>query len=210
MVKLFITYFKAKSEERQKEIDFCLQENSKNKTIDKIYVLCENQKSYIKNDKIILQNTFCYPTIGSIINYINRIDNSDINILANCDIITDETLSLVISIKNKECYALSRYEEYKNANSLNINGDSQDMWIFKGKILLKNKIDFKMGIPGCDNRFNYEIKNSGYTISNPSKDIKTWHIHNSKLRTLTNDNHDEKKPVEKPYLILKPDFLNKI
>ena len=69
---------------------------------------------------------------------------------------------------------------------------SQDTWIFKGPV---KKMDgnFQLGYPRCDQCIAYEIKKAGYILHNPSRQIKTYHLHNSKIR-----NYSFKQRITRP------------
>ena len=94
------------------------------------------------------------------------------------------------------CISLTRWETSPNLFFLN-RRDSQDCWIFKGKI---NHIqsDFFTGIPGCDNAIADRIARAGYDIINPSRTIKSYHVHKSSERNYGN----QKVPM--PYKFLQP------
>ena len=123
-----------------------------------------------------------------------------INIVANSDIYFDDTIRLCDKMQPNDCYALTRYERGK------LWGRpwwSQDVWIFKGSVkdrLLKQPVDFRLGVAGCDNRIAYEIWEAGYAITNPCLSIKTYHKHESKFRTYDR----EKEKIPGPYKLLRP------
>lgn len=75
----------------------------------------------------------------------------------------------------------------------------QDCWVVRGGGCLNRSVaevtkQIALGIPGCDNRVAYELNRVGRT-ANPSKSIKTLHVHRSAHRTYTQ--HTTKIP--KPY-----------
>jgi hypothetical protein len=59
-----------------------------------------------------------------------------------------------------------------------------------------------MGLLGCDNRFAYIIKEALYNITNPSKTIKSHHLHKSRVKTYKTLNR-----VTRPYYTMPPSFL---
>jgi hypothetical protein len=59
-------------------------------------------------------------------------------------------------------------------------------------------------VPGCDNRLVAEVQAAGWTVSNPSRDIKTIHVHGSRIRTATNHVNHRLPP---PYLFVQPAHL---
>jgi hypothetical protein len=181
MIRLFYNYYEDKNKTRKKEVDFCLQKNLENPYIN-----------------VIIIETAEKPTYNMFFEKINDITkDDDINIICNSDIFFDDTINLINNMKQKEVYALSRWD-WINENNIKLfnRQDSQDTWIIKGKA--ENIVgNFTLGKRGCDNRIAYEFKNAGYKISNPSLSIKTYHVHNSGIRNYTH--HDS---VPEPYLLV--------
>ena len=71
MINLFTSYYKDKNEERQKEIDFCLDKNISNGFIDKIYILSETDDAPFTSDKLkIIPHK--RPTFKDFFNVINE------------------------------------------------------------------------------------------------------------------------------------------
>lgn len=188
MVNLFTSYYKANNIHRQSELSRCLKNNIQNELINKIYLLIDDE-SLIKDmlsDKIIIVKTdgnfrhnFSY--YFDLIN--KHSQEEDINIICNSDIFFDESLSICNSMRSQDSMALSRWEVnrrlIKNQVQVQRHGDSQDAWIFRGSVRKIGFSDFPIGMLGCDNRIAHEIKQAGYNISNPSKTIKCWHLHNT-------------------------------
>jgi hypothetical protein len=48
------------------------------------------------------------------------------------------------------------------------------------------KIEFPFGVPGCDNRFSYELNKRKYVV-NPSYHIKSYHLHVTNIRHYNNN-----------------------
>jgi len=195
-INLYINYFRHNNEQRQKEIDYCLQKNINNKYIDKIYILSKENYEIFHNDKIKIIPIEKRPSYNYFFKTINKISQNDnINIIANLDIYFDETIIYAKNIKNNQCFALTRWEIKKDKIKFLNKGCSQDSWIFKGKI--KNiKSGFYLGRMGCDNKIAYEIQQAKYKITNPSRTIKTYHLHQIKHTR----NYENKKVLPPPYL----------
>lgn len=184
-IRLFYNYYVDENAQRRKEIDFCLKQNINNPLIDTIVLESEIN-----------------PTFDFFIEKINLLSNEDdINIICNSDIFLDDTIQLVKNIKKKEFYALSRYDWNNNSSSFFDMANSQDTWIFRGKVD-NVSANFQLGKLGCDNRIAHEFKMAGYTVTNPSKSIKTYHVHNSNIRRYT-----EKERINGTYLFIKPTSL---
>lgn len=202
MTNLFISYYKATTPERQAEIDYCLKKNYENPLINRVCILTSDMgvpKDFIPYKTEIINHNG-RPTYSDFIKWANKFSSEkSINIISNADIIFDETLSHLDKLKENDCWALSRWE-MPLLKQEQIYGDSQDCWIFRGKIKELDKADFPMGKMGCDNRIAYEIKKAGYNISNPSLTVNTWHVHNTNVRGYDPNVRNENTVVSQPYL----------
>lgn len=204
MRNLFTTWYECGNEARQAELDYCLRTNCESGLFDNVFVLCHVVfPTHIPNVNYYT-TTQSKPTYETFIKYVNGWrDEKYINIIANTDIIFDETIKLTDKLGVNDCWALSRWEmkpDYtKHLTQIQIYGDSQDCWIFRGKIKQLDKADFPLGKMGCDNRIAYEIKKAGYNISNPSKSVTTWHLHNTNVRGYNPAVRNEHTVVSQPY-----------
>lgn len=233
MIRLFTSYYDEKHHWRKAELDACLLNNIQNRFIDQIIVLVEGQwesviidnsvpvkamvtwvgvEVPIQDDKIITIKTQGRPTFSNFFDEINRFaSEDDISIISNSDIYFDDTLELVKGMKPNECYALSRHEVNEDGSEgmfIQKNGDSSDVWVFKGKIQPMSYTDFGLGILGTDNRIAYEIKQAGYNITNPCLDIKAWHLHCSNIRNYDPLIDRQKgNVIPPPYHIVRPSHL---
>jgi len=203
-INLFTSYYIDKHPARQKELDECLRTNVGLKEIDMVYVLTEEgiDADILKHNKIINVVLKSRPTYNSFFEVIKMFsDDTDWNIIANSDIHFDSTITKVEQYKrtNKPvCFALTRWEVEKDRVFFLNRPDSQDTWIFQGKPA-KVQGDFYLGTCGCDNAIADRFHNSGYHVMNPSKTIKTYHLHQSGVRRYNTENK-----VAQPYKILNP------
>jgi hypothetical protein len=197
-VYLYTNWYKAKAVERNTENETCLRINLENPIIDKIYLLCDDDKDFPVHKKIIgIRGSRA--TYNSFFKVMNE-SKPDISIMANSDIYFDKTLDYLKFLKEADCYALTRWDVV-DGNSIFFNRqDSQDVWIFKG--VVKVNAPFESGRLGCDNRIAYELKQTGYMVTNPSKTIKVYHLH-SEARA-ENENHDKSKTIPPPYEYVLP------
>lgn len=200
MTNLFISLFN--NPVRNKEYHECLRRNSKSGLFDNIFVIAEGDENwfdYLPSDvfiSILPINT--RPTFRSFFNAINVITgDDDINIIANSDIYFKD---IPFTPRFNECFALTRYEPTFFLNR----ADSQDVWMFRGRVNLPQYCDFGMGVPGCDNRISYELRAAGYEVTNPSLSIKTYHLHKHPT-----DHSKAAKRIAPPYLKLTPCSLEK-
>lgn len=198
--RLFTTYYRERRPDRRAELDLCLALNAM--AFDHPYILSEGNPTSVGEWRLTSQRQ----------KYRDLIDwaaaesgPDDLNVIANCDIlIPQSSVEAMQQIQHGDAYCLSRYEIGPGGeHRLNDSDWSQDVWAFRGPPRV-NGGDYFFGVPGCDNRFAREIQESGYAVSNPSKSIKTFHIHNSQQRTPTNTRAHR---VDPPYLLPKPSHL---
>ena len=218
---LFLNYYIDPNLERQKEIDFCFEQNFCN---DKINCFCiivaeENKKaldSIVRksNRVIVLQQRTMdkRPTYNDFFDFAKKYfsQRDNINIICNSDIIVCQDSMIYLSnylTCDNRALALSRWqvsdiENYQINSSLFNRSDSQDTWIFQGGINQIEGADFTMGVAGCDNSIAYLLENAGYDVINPSMTIKTYHIHLSNIRNYVLGEHVQRIPP--PYKLVTP------
>ena len=210
MINLFTTYYNPKNIKREKEFNLCLLNNCNHESISKIYLLSQiNKINTLNHEKIKMIEISERPKFNDFFKLINRISNeNDINIIANTDIYFDDSLRLLKNIKlYNTCFALTRWDVWGDGRArLTELDDSQDCWIFKGKI---NHIigNYSFGVPGCDNRLAHEITEAGYSLSNPSISIKTHHLHISSYRPNSSNWFSDDVYVGPPHKYIIPDTL---
>jgi len=198
MINLFTSIYTDKSPIRQKELIFCLNKNINNAHINKIYLFVDGFVELPESDKLVTIE-FQRPTYRDFFNLIDRTVTAreDISIVANTDIYFNHTLSQ-LSLYERQCIALSRWDDKLSGLKLHNERFSQDVWIFKGKMRNVNFCDFYLGIPGCDNRIAYELHSAGYALYNPATRIQAIHYHRSDLH-----NYDGRTlKIQRPYLFI--------
>lgn len=106
-------------------------------------------------------------------------------------------------------YALSRYDVDTTGIAVLWNHhDSQDTWIIEGRPQRVNA-PYPMGTPGCDNALIHALRRSGLTVLNPSKTIRSYHLHLCNYRSYA-DNGGKPIPerlikrAPKPYAFAPP------
>lgn len=166
VIRLFYNYYEDADPIRKQEIDFCRDKNINNKLFEMVSV--ESQQK---------------PTYETFFKKINEISGpDDINIICNSDIFFDETIELAARMGPKDVYVLSRWDWKPDGSSTHrAIRNSQDTWIVRGKVENVNG-DIELGRAWCDNKIAYEFNQAGYKVTNPSKSIKTYHVHNSEIR----------------------------
>lgn len=189
MINLFVNYYLDKNPLREKEINYCLLKNLSNPELNTIVLNSQNRLTF----------KFFFDRI----NLVSLED--DINIVANSDIYFDQTILLSEKINQDQCYALSRWDVLLDGSAKHyFRQDSQDAWIFRGKIRDNLFSDFNLGYRGCDNRLAHELNKIGYQVSNPSISIKSYHVQNSNVR---NYNMTDSFLVPGPYHTIIPTVL---
>ena len=202
-INLILNYYKDKVEDRNLELLTCFVKNLNNDYINNIVVIStENDYSSLidylvdNKNKIIPILTEVRPTYNDYFSITRDFFNDDgnINIISNLDIIIpQETLYSEVSktindyIDSKTCLALSRWDIQENNTYVHFDrSDSQDTWIFIGGVPKINGADFTLGKCGCDNKILYLLDESGYFLINPSKTLKTYHLHLTNIRNYGN------------------------
>ena len=192
---------------RNGEYLYCLHQNLGNEYIENVYLFMEEdaELNFVspKIKKVINKER---PTYKNLFDFCNENLKDQICIVANADIIFDDTLRYFNGIDmDKTFYALTRWEiSTGNGKDWEIepydNAASQDSWIFKTPILTSDKMNYTMGKPGCDNKITYQMRELGYTCRNPGKKVITIHFHPTNFRTYSPQ--DDRVPG--PYLLIAP------
>ena len=201
-INLFTQHLESSNKERDSEYQICREKNKNNNYIDNFITIKQN--GYLKYNSFF-KMTESYP--------------DDINILANSDIFFDDSISICRNIRKNDCLAITRRElfigpDYIEDSALTkipstMKTDTQDVWIFKGRVRKSVYGDISLGYPGCDNRIAWEIKNAGYKIMNPCEDIRIYHLHEEGRlaciglgKNSTNNKRSEKHRIRGNYLFL--------
>jgi len=206
LIKLYITFYNEKKDLRRQELFNCLEFNCENPNIDSITILNEGHPlDSFNNSKIKEIPISQRPEYNDFIQIINKNSGEDdIHIIANTDIYFDKNLSVLkkLNLENK-CLALSRWDMLDNGKAKLYNHhDSQDVWIFKGKVKTSLNTDFPLGVPRCDNRLMFELEKAGYRVLNPAFSIKAYHIHEGqrkKVYTETDNYYKIQPPFRYKY-----------
>lgn len=211
---LLIEYFKSSNLDRDREYLTCINQNIQNSLIDRIYVFISDESELVFTDnKISIIKLVKRPTFLDLFNFSNENLSGETIIIANTDIFFDESLSSIneTDLSNRflsltrwdlffhEGKVMMRYYDLPWRGDISSGQMSQDVWIYKSPIKIDSRSNFLMGKPGCDNRISQIIHESGYEVSNPSKNIKAYHLHQTNFRTYTEDD-----VIPGPYLLIEP------
>jgi hypothetical protein len=202
LINLYTTFYPEKNRERNKELLACLEFNLDNDEINSVTIFNEGgDLSDFKSDKLKAVSIAKRPTYQDFFNHINHENrDNDIHIVANTDIYFDHHIAVLkhLDLKNK-VLALSRWDTTETKSPVLYNrNDSQDVWIFKGKIKENLIADFPLGVPRCDNRLLFELQASGYKVLNPAFSIQAFHIHKGQ-RALVYTEDDNIYKIPPPY-----------
>ena len=184
-VAVFTSYFEQKFADRQRELRQVMNLNCQCPSIDVIY----NLGAPWDHPKVVNVEGYDRPTYTEFISFMQSVE-ADYYILTNSDIYFTSEIEEIKSLKmDGSVLCLSRWDVLHNGNAKLFNYEwTQDTWIWKGKPKTLKNVDFTMGLPACDNRLAYEIAQAGLKPINPSKDIKTYHLHLSNKRSYSERN----------------------
>jgi hypothetical protein len=202
--RLFTTYYRTANPGRQGELDFALEANIG--AFHSVYVYAEKCERpdwftgyWLNNDRKKFADLLAAATANS--------KPGDVVAIANSDIVfTRPTLGHIEDVLHAdEVYCLSRWDFVPGKGcTLFDRADSQDAWIFRGPPKPNIGGDFYFGMPGSDNKIAHELDAAGYTVLNPSRDIRVHHPHVSGERT---SNKPEWR-VPLPYLLVAPSMVD--
>jgi len=194
-MRLIINWYNEPNAQRIAELNECLQQNINNPLITQIITVGEESPEHDKVINILRPR----PTFTDLFQY----SAEGINIIANSDIYFDSSLALAVP-KENEVFALTRWDVDKRRMARFFNrADSQDSWIYRNQ--LNCFADFYLGIAGCDNALAYLLEQAGHKVTNPSKTIKSYHLHLSKVRNYIQKGRVDRVPP--PYKVLHPTEL---
>ena len=203
---LVLEYYTPKNENRNNEYLFCIRENINRKLFNEINIFVENGSTLpddITSSGLVKIHNGDRKNIQGLIDFCNESLVGEICFIVNTDIFFDESINLVnerniegrfLALTRWNIVAQNKANFFDNQNGISV--FSQDTWIFKSPIAIKDA-NFYMGKPGCDNKLAYLAKQAGLSVRNPSKGLKSYHLHLSNYRTYTPGG---KETVPPPYL----------
>lgn len=228
-INLFVSMYYEKDEARRKELEKCFFNNLK-AGFDEIVILVENKDiEYIT--MLLTTIPEINPTNVSFVNFLSRpivqeyidLGNHSIgslNCMCNADIyVLPEDIVAIKELpwatKANMFVALSRWDETSAGTFILLDRpDTADFWCWKGQSVVKNA-NCPLGWPGVDNSIAYKFQEVGYKVINPSRSIKTRHLHLVKIYNY----RDEGKPdgavkgeqlCHPPYVMHPPIFSHEI
>jgi hypothetical protein len=184
-VHLLVSLWNCADADRRAELVACLQKNAANPCIARIHVFADSGvRAWVKDvaaDTTEVIDWEGYPSFGMFFDYANRSLRGKVVAIANADVFFDDSLEL---LRHRDfaggVFALTRHNVRPsvgwNGRVWERNYGSQDAWIFRTPLpTIRN--DLRMGWFGCDGRLARELQQAGIRVTNPSVDIKAWHLH---------------------------------
>ncbi|MBZ4023561.1 hypothetical protein CKO11_13950 [Rhodobacter sp. TJ_12] len=199
-IHLYTPYYLSDDFERQKELDRCLEKNIAVAEVDRIFLMIDDGHTPpFTSDKLTVIPINGRPSYADWLDLTARHSTDAISVLANSDIYLDETAALLPQIFDTSPQALaaiSRYEIEGDKVSMHPKPQwSQDVWVIDGRVpvpdAIRRKMEIPLGVPRCDNKIGYVFSVHGYDIFNPCKFVRTFHLHETQLRSY--DNHVDKR-----------------
>lgn len=194
---LFTPYFKSTSPIRQAEIDKCIINNINSGIFSKIVLMVEGEINVpFTHETLLIENLYFQTTYSTWLHLSKRYKDC-ISILCNSDIYFNEEIKLITQILNQNdtFIGLTRHDVIGSEYLLyNDSQWSQDVWALNTKdIHSLESLDFfniPLGKPRCDNKIAYLFAINGWTLVNPCKFIKCFHLHESQIRTYNKYNDE--------------------
>lgn len=198
MITLFYNYYRPTDALRAAEIDACFAANAGNAGVGRMVVVAEPFVTLPEpeSSRIVREETKDRPSYVDIFRIWERYCDG-VCVLLNSDCFLDarDTPKLLM-LKEQEFAAILRREIYGAVpprtdwlrtlkTRRKHEGDLQDCWAFRGAVPKGLSLDFRMGVPGCDNRIAGEFHKAGYNVFNPWRDIRLYHLHRDNKRPYT-------------------------
>ena len=180
MVLLITSTYQSKSESRNAEQRLCIKNNIE-AGVDLVVNITEAPDIYEEHENYLYIQRENKPTFtelfGAAQDFCPNVD--DVKIICNSDIYFDApTIKLFRETDLEDtCLALSRHDKVDDCGcwERKVGTDSNDAWVYQGRLLVN--ANYSAGTAGCDNALNYKIARAGFTLLNPSNNIRCYHIH---------------------------------
>jgi hypothetical protein len=192
---VLVGFYLDASPERLLEFLTCIERNAANRKIEEVHVFLEDpvgpaevlsRHPQLASSKVRLIPHGRRLTFRELFAYANRELPGKRVIIANADIYFDHTLARLDGYSlTGRLLCLSRWDLQQDGLWRLFDFESsQDAWIFDTPIP-EFDCDFHLGLLGCDNRLAWEAEHAGLAISNPSRSIRSYHLHASGVRRYT-------------------------
>jgi hypothetical protein len=138
---------------------------------------------------VVLDGDEARATYGSVFRMCAEQHAGEVCVLANADIVFDQTAALIAGVVSRgTLVALTRWENGSSPMMLGHQVDrrfysgAQDVWAFVGGDFVGCGDQIPLGVVGCDQAVLGEVVGAGGSVVNPCLSIKTKHVHAAKDR----------------------------
>jgi len=177
---------------RLQEFLTCIERNARHRTITAVQVFIEQDADpsrllashpQLRSPKVQLIVHGTRLTFSTLFEHANKEHPGRLVIVANADVFFDHTLARLDGYDLTGCLlCLSRWDPHADGMWRLFDFPySQDAWIFQAP-LPSLDAGFPLGVPGCDNRLAWQAEQAGLVVSNPSRSVRTHHLHRSGVR----------------------------
>jgi hypothetical protein len=172
-VILVVQSYETGQPERDGEIARCIEGNSR--IFDRVIALDGNSTRWT------------FGELASICR--NQASPGDVCVVANSDILFDETIELAEGVLDRcDLISLTRWESPSGPRMIGhviddlLFSGSQDSWIFRAGGLPEVELSIPLGDVGCDQVIAGWAVSQGLRVSDPALSIRTWHHHADRSR----------------------------
>ena len=203
-------YYNDNNDNRQKELDFCLECNLDSLFIKKLILWNEADTvvpdQFKNNQKVEIVENKNWINFKDVIEFTNMHYPNDIILLANLDIFLEFNFTFSDVLKCMKEYPniifCNSRIEVNNNRGLFLNesmnkigyGNCQDAWIFKGDIPSQN-CDIPLGYLGSENAFAYQCKENNLIPINLGMYLPLLHFDNCRGKTMENQKQFHKDKI---------------
>jgi len=189
-VHLLVSLWDCGDPDRLAELRSCLRRNVDNPAIARIHLFIGPDGKSWRNeppaDKIEIVPLEGYPSFRTFFQYANRRLAGRVVAIANADIFFDGSLERLRDHDfSRGLLALTRHNVEPTiawtGRLWERNYGSHDAWIFRPPLPPIDS-EVRLGYFGCDGLIARELQRVGVGVTNPSADIKAWHVHATRDR----------------------------
>ena len=183
---LYTQYYRARTPDRQAELDHCLRSNLQHPALDQVVVLSEPDAPALPGPARMAVQQLEQAERLTYANWMQllRQEADAIGILINADIALAEGFEQLEAVLNtpETALALSRYNPQADGQPARLNKFThwtQDTWALRSDAPISDSLlyasGFPIGYPGCDNRIAYVLWSHGLAVKNPCYHLETLH-----------------------------------
>jgi hypothetical protein len=190
---LYTQYYRARTPERQAELDHCMRSNLQHPALDQVVVLRELDAPPLPGQARMPVEEIEEATRLTYTGWMRLVQQQQdaIGILINADIALGkgwDQLNQVLTTP-ESVLALSRYNPSSDGGAPQLNKFphwTQDTWALRSDAPISDSLlyasAFPIGYPGCDNRIAYVLWSHGLEVKNPCYALETLHHQAEELR----------------------------